>query len=167
VREYNVTSIIFSFLPQDENENPDDNFIKAVNFAKELLTRNIKSAKQEALDSEELLKLAKRTTGAVLVLERFLRGKDALADFPGILYVVYPGNRSWGNNQWYVKAVRKNADSFESKKLFPSEWGGKTGSDLETITGVKGAIFCHKGRHLATADTKEGVLALADKAVNA
>lgn len=165
VREYNISSIVSSFLPQMDDDNPDENFQTALGFARDLLAREINNAKIEAADSKELLSIAKRASGPILVLDRFMRGKDVLIDFPGILYVVYPGRPAWGDNRWYVKTVRKDADTFESKKLLPSAWAGKTGKELEEACGVAGALFCHKGRFLAAAQTRDGAIKLANEAL--
>jgi uncharacterized UPF0160 family protein len=165
VREYNISSIISSFLPQLDDDSPDDKFNAAVSFARDLLLREINNAKIEAADSKELVSIAKKASGPILVLDRFMRGKDVLIDFPSILYVVYPGRPAWGDNRWYVKTVRKSADTFESKRLLPSAWAGKNGKELEEASGVKGALFCHKGRFLTAAQTKEGAIKLANEAL--
>lgn len=49
--------------------------------------------------------------------------------------------------------------------VVPAAWAGLTGSNLEAATGVEGASFCHNGRFIAAARTREAALALADLAV--
>jgi uncharacterized UPF0160 family protein len=41
-----------------------------------------------------------------------------------------------------------------------------TNGDLEAACGVKGASFCHNGRFVAAARTREAALAMAELAVN-
>jgi uncharacterized UPF0160 family protein len=165
VKEYSIADIISSFLPKD-NESADQAFEDAVKFAQTILARELESARVESKDKEELRKIAERTTGPVIVLETFMRGKDVLIDFPGILFVIYPGRIAWGDEKWYLKAVKKDSSSFESKKLLPAEWAGKVDEELARVSGVSDALFCHKGRFLAAAVTKEGALALTRKALN-
>jgi uncharacterized UPF0160 family protein len=39
----------------------------------------------------------------------------------------------------------------------PQEWAGLLGDDLKRISGIPGAIFCHKGRFVSVWETKEDV----------
>jgi len=47
----------------------------------------------------------------------------------------------------------------------PKSWAGKRDRELEKITGVAGAIFCHRNLFLAVAKTKEAILQLAELAL--
>ncbi|WP_143347946.1 MYG1 family protein, partial [Ensifer sp. 1H6] len=44
-------------------------------------------------------------------------------------------------------------------------WAGLTNADLEAACGVAGATFCHNGRFIAAAKTREAALAMAELAV--
>lgn len=168
IKEYNISTIVSTFLPEEGDKNfLDGQFMKAVQFATEILLREIEGSRREAQDMEELSRIARNSSSSVLVLDRFMRGWDVLVDFPGILFVVYPGRKEWGDDKWYIKTVRKNKVGFESKKLLPQPWAGLSGSKLIEASGVQDAEFCHKGRFLAAAWSKEGVLSLAKKALEA
>ena len=60
-----------------------------------------------------------------------------------------------------ISTVPKDFESFENKKLFPQEWAGLSGSQLQEVTNVKTATFCHKGRFLAVAEKLEDAIELA------
>ena len=62
-------------------------------------------------------------------------------------------------------AVRKNPKSFINKKDFPKEWAGLKDEELQKVTGVLDAVFCHRALFLCVAQTKEGAMKLADIAV--
>ena len=47
----------------------------------------------------------------------------------------------------------------------PSAWAGLTNGELEKASGVEGASFCHNGRFIAAAKTREAILAMAQIAV--
>ena len=66
---------------------------------------------------------------------------------------------------WRVLAVRKRAESFENKKNLPRSWAGLRDKELQKITGVKDAVFCHRNLFMAVAKSKEGAIALARKAL--
>ena len=36
---------------------------------------------------------------------------------------------------------------------FPKDWRGKTGEELEDISGISGLTFCHNGGFLCTANS--------------
>ena len=48
----------------------------------------------------------------------------------------------------------------ERRAYFPESWGGKYYQELAEVTGVAGSVFCHLGRFMVTAETKEDVIKL-------
>jgi uncharacterized UPF0160 family protein len=81
---------------------------------------------------------------------------------PEALFVMYPKPDGWG-----LQAVPRRLDAFENRKDFPAEWAGRSGSDLAEVTGVEDAIFCHTARFYASAGSREGITALAERALAA
>jgi uncharacterized UPF0160 family protein len=73
-----------------------------------------------------------------------------------ILYVVFPSGGTWR-----VQAVPEKLGSFNVRQPLPQEWAGLPEEELKKITGVDDAVFCHPGRFICGARTKEGALALA------
>ncbi|MCD5390182.1 MAG: MYG1 family protein [Candidatus Pacebacteria bacterium] len=69
------------------------------------------------------------------------------------------------NDKWKVLAMRKSACSFENRKSLPSSWSGKRGKDLQNITGVSDAVFCHNALFMAVAQSKLGAWKLAELAL--
>lgn len=56
-------------------------------------------------------------------------------------------------------------NQFASRYLLPKTWLGKRGKELEEVSGIEGAIFCHMAGFIAGWKTKEQALEAADKAV--
>ena len=77
-----------------------------------------------------------------------------------LLFVVHPRD-----GDWCVTGIRRNDDGFELRADLPAAWAGLTNGELEAASGVEGATFCHNGRFIAAARTREAALALADIAV--
>ena len=75
-----------------------------------------------------------------------------------VLYVVYPAKVG---SEWNVVATRKNIESMESKKPFPSAWAGLSGADLQKISGISTAKFCHNGLFLCVAEKRHDAIELA------
>ena len=61
---------------------------------------------------------------------------------------------------------QKKFGSFKSRKLFPESWAGLKDEALKNETGVETATFCHNGRFICCAKTKEDAIKLAEIAVN-
>lgn len=74
-----------------------------------------------------------------------------------VVYVLFPAS---DEDAWYVSAVRKGNKENDLKKPFPESWAGQRAESLVALTGVKTATFCHAGRFLVGAQTREDALAL-------
>ena len=88
--------------------------------------------------------------------------EDVLSNFSEILFVVYPKTN---NNFWGAKAMRDNPRTFKNRKNFPENWAGLSNGELQKITNVPDAVFCHRGLWMAVAKSKEGAIKLAQIAV--
>ena len=77
-----------------------------------------------------------------------------------LLFVVHPREKDW-----CVTGIRRGDDGFELRADLPAAWAGLTNGALEAACGVSGASFCHNGRFIAAAKTREAALAMAELAV--
>lgn len=78
-----------------------------------------------------------------------------------LLFVVHPRDKDW-----CVTGIRRTDQGFEQRADLPAAWAGLTHGDLEAACGVEGASFCHNGRFIAAAKTREAALAMAELAVS-
>jgi uncharacterized UPF0160 family protein len=166
IKEYTISDFFYSYLDVDEvnEENLYKAFMSGVEIAKNILTREIIIAKKEVADMVLMRKiLAESPDKRIVVIDKDMDWYRTLVREPETLYVVYP--RKEGN--WGAKAVPKAMWSFEAKKPFPRAWAGKAGEELVQITGVPDAVFCHRECFVCSAKSKEGVIELARKALNA
>jgi len=164
VSPYFIQNLFSSMKPtwREKNLDEDDVFIKAVETAKEVLSREIIQSKDSALSEEKVLAIYESSKDKrVLVFDEEYPFQRALADLPEPLFVIAPRKI---NNTWGVKAVRANSNTFKNKKDFPSSWAGLRDAELQNITGVGDAVFCHRGLFLAVASSKEGAIKLAELA---
>ena len=102
-----------------------------------------------------------RKEGPILVLNSTCPWQEWVVPDDRFLFIVRPNN----DKQWSVRAIPIKIGSFENKKQLPKSWAGKMEGTLAQITGVSDAIFCHRNCFLARAQSKEGVLKLAELAV--
>lgn len=77
-----------------------------------------------------------------------------------LLFVVHPRE-----NDWCLTGIRRAEEGFELRADLPAAWAGLTNRDLEAACGVDGATFCHNGRFIAAAKTREAAIAMAELAV--
>ena len=77
-----------------------------------------------------------------------------------LLFVVHPRE-----TDWCLTGIRRSSDGFELRADLPTAWAGLTGDALAAACGVAGATFCHNGRFIAAAKTREAALEMARIAV--
>lgn len=75
-------------------------------------------------------------------------------------FVVHPRQQDW-----CLTGIRQSSEGFAQRADLPAAWAGLTNADLEAASGVAGASFCHNGRFIAAAKTREAALAMAEIAV--
>ncbi|MCV9966684.1 MYG1 family protein [Pararhizobium sp. BT-229] len=78
-----------------------------------------------------------------------------------LLFVVHPREKDW-----CLTTIRRADEGFEVRADLPAAWAGLTNGDLEVACGIEGASFCHNGRFIAAAKTREAALAMAELAVS-
>ena len=58
-------------------------------------------------------------------------------------------------------------DSFASRKALPEAWRGIRDEELSKLTGIPDCVFVHAAGFIGGNKTKEGALAMAQKALEA
>lgn len=66
-------------------------------------------------------------------------------------FVIMPSGKFWK-----LRGIPPNADEkMKVRQPLPEEWAGLLDDDLKRASGIKGALFCHKGRFISVWETKE------------
>ena len=159
-----LQSFFYAYRPTwKENQNLfDENFLKLIPVATDFLKREIAKAR-DMLEADTAILAAYEVSSdkRFLTLDKNYPFEEALAKKPETLFVVRPRpNGSWG-----VNAVPNGDNYYTQRKLLPELWAGLRDADLARVTGVSDAVFCHNARFLAVAKSKQGALALAQKAL--
>jgi len=145
-------------------QNFDDAFQEAVKFMQTVVAAAVVSAIAEEAAKSVVRKAIATTVGPVLQLDAYVDWRETVAqEGPGILFVVFTNPE--GTHM--IQQVPKALGSFEGRKQLPAEWAGLRGDELVKVTGVADAVFCHNGRFIAGAQSREGALRLAKLAVEA
>ncbi|MCK5060210.1 MAG: MYG1 family protein [Candidatus Pacebacteria bacterium] len=165
VYPYAIQDIIFSFGAtwKDEKFDFDSAFLPALEMAKQILSQEIRMAKAtvEGLRIFDFI-YQRAEDKRILILDKHYPYDDVMKKYPDTLFIVRPSPQS---GDWKAETVTENLKDFVSRKMFPQNWAGKQDEKLIAETGVSDAVFCHNGRFLVIAKTKEGALALAKLAL--
>src|SRR3989344_3829864 len=122
---FRINEAFSAFLPSAlENIDKDIEFLKMVDWAKEILKREIKKNTDE-IKIEELIKTIYRNTPdkRLMIIEEPQVSRyeiwNALQEFSEPLFVAYKGA-----DVWRVVAMRADRNSFGNRKDFPKNWAG-------------------------------------------
>ena len=161
-----LPGIIKLFNPSYESDDDlNEQFIKAVSFAKTILDEEIKSIIGKTKAKYKVIEYYNKTENNILFLDEYMPYEETLLtidETKKIDYVVFPSNRGGYN----VKTVPVSFEDKTYRKTFPEEWAGLTNEKLEEVTGISGARFCHNTRFLLSCDTLDAAYQLIDKALS-
>ena len=164
-----ISNAVSGFNPTwDSSEDSDDAFVRAVAFAEVVFDSTLSNAISKAKAQQIVDKAIEVSEGKIMVLKQFVPWQEFLFSSTsekaeGIQFVVFPSNR--GGYNW--QCVPDKLGSFGQRKAVPTEWKGLRDLDLQKVTGVATASFCHPAGFIGGATTFEDALALAKIAVNA
>lgn len=164
-----IASIVASFNPRwDEDMSiSNDRFLEAMKVCREVLKNEIFSQISKLKAKEKVEKAIEESTNHILILNEYMPWQDFVLTSDtdkakDLWYAIYPSKRGG----YAVHCVNVKQGSFENRKSLPKEWSGLENEKLQEVTGVNNARFCHIACFLATTDTFEAALKLAELAVN-
>lgn len=148
----------------DDAADADDRaFDRALTIARALVEASIgrKAAKRRAEGIVQAA-IADAGEGRVLELPMGMPFRSAVikAGADHLLFVIHPRD-----SDWTLTGIRRDEVGFALRADLPEAWAGLTDSALEEACGVKGAKFCHNGRFIAVADSREAITRMANLAV--
>lgn len=156
-----LSSIISGYNPNWFQSQSDEirmeAFLQAVEVAKDTLINTINGVLGQLIAQNEVREAWTLHGGQVIVLQQFMPWQEAVKDMPDARLVVFPDV----GGTWRVQTVPKELDSFDARMDLPEAWAGLRGEELQLESGVADAIFCHPGRFICGAETREGALELA------
>lgn len=161
---YTISTLIELFRPKfDENKNEDECFLEAVKFASTLFDLIM----NEAISKVKIINIIKTKIPTIkdkiLILDEYIPYEFALFELGlDVDFVVYPSNRGC----YAAHTVPTYYKGFTPKIPFKKEWAGLRDRELQKVSGIKTARFCHNKLFLTTADTKEDALKLVYKTLD-
>lgn len=160
---YTLASLIEQFRPKiGTNEDENKCFLKAVNFASTIFDQILADAIIKAKVIKELTHQKEKIKDKILILDEYIPYEYAIFKLGlDIDFVIYPSNRGG----YAAHTIPTKYKGFTPKIPFEKEWAGLRDEELQKVSGVKTAKFCHTKLFLATAKTKEDAIELAKKSI--
>ncbi|CDN56965.1 Metal-dependent protein hydrolase (plasmid) [Neorhizobium galegae bv. officinalis bv. officinalis str. HAMBI 1141] len=145
--------------PEAENRTFHAALAIAGSFVEARIAQSSAKLRAEALVHQAIVDTGE---GRILELPTGMPFRPAIvkAGADHLLFVVHPRDKDW-----CLTTIRRADEGFEVRADLPAAWAGLTDRDLEAACGVEGASFCHNGRFIAAARTREAALAMAELAV--
>lgn len=164
IHGFGVGSVISSFNPTWLKEKSfEHSFFVAVSVANDVLLNVISDALAKEVAKSVIREALQCDQGKpVLVLDTFVPWAEQVRDeSTHTLYCVFPSE----TGTWMVQGVNKTPGTFDLRRPLPEAWAGLRDGEFQAATGVEDGVFCHPGRFICGAQTKEGALRLAELAL--
>ena len=158
-----ISNIIAGFNPPWYVENMENEaFHEAVKICVPILNNTIRR-KLSIIKGKDVVVSAykNRKDYEILVLDKYCPWEETLIDIDEereVLFVIYPSKDNYA-----MQTVR---DEDGTRKQLPRAWAGKENEELAKVTGVDDSVFCHTGRFIAVAGSFEGIMKMAQIAIN-
>ncbi len=150
--------ILQSWRAEDTaSESMDEQFLHAVDFAREYLRRRI----QRETVKLELSKKAKELYDShhndqIIISDEYVPQSEFI-QYDHVNVIVFP-RESEDQSSWVAIAVQIDKKDYATRVSFPESWGGLHHEELAKVSGIEDAIFCHKTRYLFIAKSKESAI---------
>lgn len=163
IKPTTISDIVSLFNPMEGTAaDIDAAFLSATALAREILLKSIDRAKNKEVMKQTANAVYEASANKSLLVFEVPMTKSLLIDYPDVKLMVSPDYPASSTN-WLATAIPKTHGSFELRTRFPEEWGGLRGEELEKVSGIPGAIFCHRAGFLFVAKDRDGALAAVNK----
>ncbi|OGI83371.1 hypothetical protein A2997_01420 [Candidatus Nomurabacteria bacterium RIFCSPLOWO2_01_FULL_36_10b] len=169
---YTIGDALSSFLPTpSEDDNRDVTFLSLVDFAKSLIQRTIKRTIEKYKGIDDVISVYNNLDNKEIVIVQNPYSRTDMqeilstdeAELPDTFYIIFPNG---ADAEWRILGLRVRHKGFTLRKALPLEWRGLVGQELQKVTGVSTAQFCHRTGFMCIASSREGAISLAQQAID-
>lgn len=154
------SQVVSNFLPIEYDSSAADlneAFFRAVDFVLGHLER-LRNRFVYTQGCESLVKKAMLEGSLALIFDRALPWMENFFELGGDLhpaqFVIMPSGK-----HWKLRGIPPTlSDRMKIRKPLPESWAGLQNKELQKVSGIPGAVFCHKGRFISIWETKEDAL---------
>ena len=144
-------------------ENVDEQFMKAVDIAREYLRRVINRAQKKEEQKKVAIALYETSESKDILVSDEYVPRSIYIDYEDVNIVVFPRVQD-GEEGWVAVAVQITEADYQTRVRFPEAWAGLRDEELAKASGFHDAVFCHKDRYMFIAGSKESAVAAAKQA---
>lgn len=152
--------VIANFVPP-EYDVPDKEMNQAFFSALDFVTGHLKRLLERydyIQKCREKVAHAMEENKPYLLFEQAIPWQENFFELGGeehpALFVIMPSH-----GQWKLRGIPPDlAHRMQVRLPLPEEWAGLRDEKLKELSGIEGAIFCHKGRFISVWETKEDAL---------
>lgn len=154
------SQLIDSFVPLDEDIDDglmDKAFFEALDFVISFLKRLIKRF-YYFMEVKKIVKEHMKKRDLVLIFDRAISWLESFFELGGenhpALFIIMPSGK-----HWKLRAIPPSYEDRMNVRIpLPKEWAGLRDEKLKQVSGIDGAIFCHKGKFISIWETKEAAM---------
>lgn len=148
------SDIIKIYNPEEDRDCSDVDFAFALRFTLDLLKRLRRKFRYDR-ECRDIVSAAMQKDAFCLYFDRPLAWQENFFFLGGdrhpAAFVCFPTC-----DQWVLRGIPPSLDRrMEVRIPFPEHWAGLLGKELEEVSGIPGAIFCHKGLFLSVWGSRE------------
>lgn len=156
--------LVSNFTPiryDSDSSEQDRAFHEALQFVYHHLKR-LWNRFQYTQSCREIVMKCMKTYKDCLIFDRSLPWMEIFFELEGekhpAQFVVMPSGI-----HWKLRGIPPSyQDRMKTRLALPQEWAGLLNEELKSVSGIKGAVFCHKGRFISVWETKEDALKALD-----
>ncbi len=159
------SGVIANFIPPsytNSSEEIEKAFFQALDFTCAHLAR-LKERYTVIQSHRLLVQKAMEGRHSLLVFDTPIPWQELFFELGGehhpAQFVIMPAGE-----HWKLRGIPPNMKEKMKVRLpLPAKWAGLMDKDLEKITGIKGAVFCHKGGFISVWETQQAAIEAAEK----
>lgn len=157
-----IQAVVSSYLPVAEKteETYYQGFVQAVDFARAYLKRLIAYYEHDETEYDRAIGLYQAAENKQIIISDEYFAYSHLTQFREPQLAIFPK----GETDWRVYTITVDGMSFDARVSFPASWRGLRDEELESVSGITGAKFCHRSGFLFVCDSKEGAIDAAQRA---
>ncbi len=157
---FTFSMVVSNFTPIHYDASPEEQFrafMEALHFVHGHLQRMwsrykyMRSCRQMVNESMQRYKECLMFEQGIPWVESFfdLGGRDHPA-----LFVIMPSGK-----HWKLRGIPPTLEERMKVRVpLPNDWAGRLDEDLKKVSGIPGAVFCHKERFISVWETKEDAM---------
>lgn len=149
----NFNPITYDLIPEEQKSY----FLEALHFVLGHLER-LKKRYEYTIACRAIVAEAMAKKAPYLLFEESIPWQESFFMLGGeshpALFVVMPAGE-----HWKLRGIPPDHEHrMETRLPLPEKWAGLSDEDLQRVSGIPEAIFCHKGRFTSVWQTREGAL---------